>query len=132
MFGIGVVTAPVATQAAQAASRPDLNDVLRNYQAPDDKMSSWRPSAWGLIPIPFQDSVTLTETEGSLLDNLTQDRGLAGLSDFKDIRDDALSESRSRYPAPATIPIKTNSHPPIPVRRPAPNITVPLPIEGIS
>jgi len=105
MLGIGVITLPVAQAVtSKAASRPDLNDVLHDYQASDDKMKNWRPSAWGVIPIPFQDSVKLTRTEGSLLDNLTQDRGLVGLSDFKDIRDDAFSETRSRYPEPSSIP----------------------------
>ena len=104
IVGLLPSVAPQLAQQAMAQSRPDLHDVLTHYQAPDDTMDSWRPSAFGLIPVPFMDSVKLTKTEGDLLDNLTQDRGFVGLSTFKDIRDAAFSESKSRYAPPANTP----------------------------
>jgi hypothetical protein len=90
--------------AGSAGVRPDLNKVLADYQTQDDKMTDWRPKAWGSITIPFTDSVRLTETEGDLLDNLSRDRGLSGMSDFRDIKDAAFDVSAARYPAPTTFP----------------------------
>lgn len=87
-----------------AAARPDLSRVLSDYQTQDDRMTDWRPKAWGAITVPFTDSVRLTATEGNLLDNLSRDRGLVGLSTFRDIKDQAFDVSAARYPAPTTFP----------------------------
>ena len=86
------------------ARTPTLEQVLENYQVADDRMAEWSPSAFGLIPIPFAPSRVLTVTEGRLLDNLTRDRGLAGLSEFSDIKDEAFAVSEREYPTPATFP----------------------------
>lgn len=89
--------------AAQSA-RPPLHEVLGDYQVQDDVMQAWAPKALGVIPLPFQDGVQLTRTEGALLDNLARDRGLLGLQAFRDIRDDAFDVSEARYPAPGRFP----------------------------
>ena len=49
----------------------------------------------------------MTRTKGQLLDRLTQNRGLVGLSEFRDIAREALGEAVRRYPdhpVPAGIP----------------------------
>lgn len=89
--------------AAQAA-RPPLHEVMADYQVQDDVMQDGSPKALGVVPVPFQDSVRLTRTEGALLDNLSRDRGLLGLQAFRDIRDAAFDESEARYPAPTRFP----------------------------
>jgi hypothetical protein len=86
------------------ARTPTLQEVLENYQVADDATAEWSPSAFGLIPIPFAPSRVLTVTEGRLLDNLTRDRGLAGLSEFSDIKDDAFAVSEREYPTPTSFP----------------------------
>ncbi len=87
--------------------RPDLNQVRTNYQVADDTMINYRPRAFGAIDIPFTDSRQMTQTEGQLLDRLTRDRGLVGLSDFRDIARGAFAEADERFPnnrVPANIP----------------------------
>lgn len=79
-------------------SRPSLDDVLQNYQVQQDEMVTWSPN-W----VPFGPSQTLTKTEAALLDKLQFHRGLMGLQEFKDIRDDALAEAIKRYPAAARV-----------------------------
>jgi hypothetical protein len=85
-------------------TRPPLHEVLNDYQVQDDAMQDWSPKVWGAVPVPFQDSVRLTRTEGALLDNLSRDRGLLGLQKFKDIRDAAFDVSEARYPLPTSFP----------------------------
>lgn len=87
--------------------RPDLNTVRTQYQVADDKMIDYHPRAFGAIDIPFTDSVKVTKTEGALLDELTWQRGLAGLQDFDGIRKRAFSEGVERFPdnpVPGSIP----------------------------
>lgn len=87
--------------------RPDLNTIRTNYQVADDKMIDYHPRAFGAIDIPFTDSVKVTKTEGALLDELTWQRGLAGLQDFDGIRKRAFSEGVERFPdnpVPGGIP----------------------------
>lgn len=83
---------------------PTLAEILTDYQVADDATAEWSPSAGGLIPIPFAPSRVLTVTEGRLLDNLTRDRGLLGLSEFSDIKDEAFAVSERQYPTPTTFP----------------------------
>ncbi|MEH6415964.1 DUF6973 domain-containing protein [Pseudomonas sp. CGJS7] len=89
------------------SDRPDLATLRTTYQVADDKMIDYRPRAFGAIDIPFTDSVKITQTEGALLDKLTQDRGLVGLRDFDGIRKRAFSEGVERFPdnpVPGNIP----------------------------
>ena len=88
-------------------ARPDLNTIRTNYQVADDQMIDYRPRAFGAIDIPFTSSVRVTRAEGALIDQLTFDRGLAGLQQFSGIKDRALSEATERFPnnpVPANIP----------------------------
>ncbi len=75
------------------ASQLELDRILAEYQVEDDDMTSWSPSWVGWLV----DSVQMTETEGGLLDQLQTRRGLSGLSEFKDIRDDAFSVATGQY-----------------------------------
>ncbi len=64
-----------ATGSAPASHKPpvkpNLDDVLKNYQVPDDKIIGWKPHTNLFhIPIPGQKEVKITKTEGKLLDNL--------------------------------------------------------------
>lgn len=88
-------------------SRPDLAKVRTDYQVADDTMIDYRPRAFGAVDIPFTSSVRMTRTEGALLDELTFNRGLAGLSEFRDTARLAGSEAISRFPnnpVPSNIP----------------------------
>lgn len=90
-----------------ADPRPDLNQIRTDYQVPDDTMINYRPRVFGEITIPFTDGRQMTQTEGQLLDRLTRDRGLMGLSEFRDIARDAFAEGERRFPdntVPANIP----------------------------
>lgn len=87
--------------------RPDLADIRTRYQVADDEVITYRPRAFGAFDIPFTDGREMTKTEGALLDRLTRDRGLLGLSGFRDIARDAFAEGERRYPdnpVPAGIP----------------------------
>ncbi len=88
-------------------ARPDLNTIRTNYQVADDQMIDYRPRVFGAIDIPFTSSVRVTQAEGALIDQLTFDRGLAGLQQFSGIKDRALSEAADRFPdnpVPSNIP----------------------------
>ena len=90
-----------------ADPRPNLNDIRTSYQVADDEVITYRPRAFGAIDIPFTDGRQMTRTEGALLDRLTRDRGLAGLSEFRDIARGAFAEGERRFPdntPPAGIP----------------------------
>ncbi len=96
--GIGGVAEGLLQQirhhhGAGESTRPDLDQIERDYQVGDDRMIEWKPSWVGL----FVDSVKMTETEGALLDNLQTQKGLLGLKTFRDIRDDAFDKSQSIY-----------------------------------
>lgn len=78
--------------------RPDLAAVRRDYQVPDDALVTYRPRLYGAIDIPFTEGRQMTRTEGELLDRLTFDRGLVGLSGFRDIARDAFAQGERRYP----------------------------------
>lgn len=87
--------------------RPDLATIRRDYQVPDDTLVTYRPRLYGAIDIPFTEGRQMTRTEGELLDRLTVDRGLVGLSGFRDIARDAFAQGERRYPdnaVPAGIP----------------------------
>jgi hypothetical protein len=104
------VASAVGNRAMQRMARralartPTLQQVLEDYQVADDQTAEWSPSAFGAIPIPFAPSRVLTVTEGRLLDNLTRDRGLMGLSEFSDIKDEAFAVSEREYPTPTSFP----------------------------
>jgi len=87
-------------------SETRLQQILREYQVDDDTVEQWKPSIWGVIPIPFTDSYgrRLTSTEGKLLDNLSRDRGLIGLKTFRDIADQAFADSEAQYPHSGPVP----------------------------
>ncbi|MCB2018383.1 MAG: hypothetical protein KDF54_12870 [Hydrogenophaga sp.] len=88
-------------------TRPDLAAIRAQYQVPDDEMTVYHPRAYGAVDIPFSEGREMTRTEGQLLDRLTQNRGLVGLSEFRDIAREALGEAVRRYPdhpVPAGIP----------------------------
>jgi hypothetical protein len=90
-----------------ANERPDLNNVRTAYQVADDTVIEYHPRAFGAIDIPFTSGVRVTKTEGALLDELTWNRGLAGLQEFSGIKDRAFSEAEKRFPdnpLPANIP----------------------------
>ncbi len=87
--------------------RPDLADIRTRYQVADDEVITYRPRVFGAIDIPFTDGREMTRTEGALLDRLTRDRGLVGLSGFRDIAREAFAEGERRFPdnpLPAGIP----------------------------
>ena len=87
--------------------RPDLAEIRAKYQVADDELVTYRPRAYGAIDIPFTEGREMTRTEGELLDRLTRDRGLLGLSGFRDIAQDAFAEGTRRYPdnaVPASVP----------------------------
>lgn len=102
IYGYGVgggaqrIPAPVPANPANPADRPSLDQILRDYQVQPEETITWKPNYVGWLPgVPSQ---TVTKTEGELLDNLQNDRGLRGLQEFRDIRDDALKTAQERYP----------------------------------
>lgn len=88
----------------QVIQRQTPAEITRDYQVEDDVMEEWSPKLLGGIPIPFAPSRMLTRTEGDLLDKLTFERGLLGLNQFSNIKDDAFAVSSARYPAPENMP----------------------------
>jgi hypothetical protein len=101
---------PTGRQTDSAAGTPATvqrktpEEIRAEYQVKDDEMAEWSPKALGAIPVPGAPSAMLTKTEGKLLDGLTFDKGLMGLSDFKDIKEKAFAISEAQYPAPSTFP----------------------------
>lgn len=90
----GPVLAPLQpVQGPPAPGKPSLEQIERDYQVQDDTMTDYEPNYVGW----FVDAVRMTRTEADLLDNLQVQKGLLGLDGFKGIRDDAFSESESRY-----------------------------------
>ncbi len=104
-------TAFGSSVALDAATRPSLGDVLRDYQVNDDSIIDYSPRAFGSFDIPFTNSRQITKTEGELLDNLTSKEGLLGLYEFKALADSAFSESTARYPYPASFPPQAGTSP---------------------
>ena len=85
--------------------KPSPAEIGRTYQVADDRVADWSRKLFGYIGIgALGGTQNLTVREGRLLDNLTRDRGIAGLSEFRDIRDEAFAEANRREP-PATGPI---------------------------
>jgi hypothetical protein len=80
--------------------RPNLDTIRTQHQVPDDEIILYRPRAYGAIDVPFTEgyAVSITKTEGALLDRLTRDRGLLGLRGFQDEMRDAFSQAEARYP----------------------------------
>jgi len=90
--------------ACRQVARLTGQEVIERNQVMEDTTEEWSPKAWGVIPIPGAESKVLTSTEGRLLDSLTTSRGLVGLYDFREIRDEAFSVSEAQFPDPGTIP----------------------------
>jgi len=92
---------PKAGQApSPSPSRPELQNILQDYQVKEDRMVDWRPN---LGPIPIRlpmDSRRMTSTEAALLDKLGTQRGLLGLKAFSDIHDQAFEVADKKYPVP--------------------------------
>lgn len=101
---------PVASSPAQAPPpppppKPPLASIERNYQVADDRTADWSPKLFGVIGVgEIGGKQNLTVREGQLLDNLTRDRGIMGLSEFRNIHDDAFATADRREP-PAAGPI---------------------------
>lgn len=94
---------------AEEESRPDLRTVREQYQVPDDEVIRYRPRAFGAVDVPFTEEleVSVTKTEGRLLDEMTFDRGMLGLNTFHSIYKDAFSRAEAQYPTnplPAGVP----------------------------
>ncbi len=99
-------TLTLISDAALAQSRkPTLNSIERNYQVKEEASKDWSPKLFGSIPVgEIGGKVKLTLTEGKLLDNLTRDRGILGLREFKGIAEDAFATSEARVPPSTAIP----------------------------
>jgi hypothetical protein len=89
---------------SRTLARLTPDEIFEQYQVDEDAVEEWSPNLWGSVPIPGAPSRELTVTEGKLLDELTWGRGLAGLSTFKDIADNAFSRAESEFPSPSPIP----------------------------
>lgn len=90
-----------------ADPRPSLADVRRNYQVADDEVIDYRPRIAGAVDIPGTTPRSVTRTEGAMLDRLTFDRGLVGLSGFASLAERAQIAAITRYPdqpVPAHVP----------------------------
>lgn len=86
--------------------RPNLENIRINYQVADGEMLRWSPKIGG-IEAEALGSKDLTETEGKMLDQLTIDRGLLGLNQFRRIAENALDEANARFPStpvPESVP----------------------------
>jgi hypothetical protein len=92
--------------AALAQSRkPTRDSIERNYQVPQEAVKDWSPKLFGSIPVgEIGGKRELTLTEGKLLDNLTRDRGILGLQEFKTISEDAFATSKTRSVPPTVVP----------------------------
>lgn len=93
------------------APRPNLDTIRTQYQVPEDVMIVYRPRALGAVDIPFTESLAkhMTQTEGERLDQLSWDRGLAGLKAFQGIYLDAFKQGKQQYPdqtVPNGVPAK--------------------------
>ena len=105
--GGGTVTAVRADVApkAPAETKPSLASIEKNYQVAEEGSKNWSAKAFGFIPMGgIGGERMLTITEGKLLDNLTRDRGIMGLSKFKDIADQAFTVADNRVPPAQTLP----------------------------
>jgi hypothetical protein len=83
-----------------AASRPDLDGILRDYQVVNDPggMIDWEPNG-GLLKdmgALFTDPMRMTATEGQLLDQ----RSALDIVGMNNIKDDAWNAAIERFPAP--------------------------------
>lgn len=91
----GADNTPTVNPPVNGTGRPDLNQVLHDYQMPNDPggMIDWKPGAplgW------FTGSVNVTATEGKMLDGLS----VFELKDFSDIKDKAENTANAYYPSP--------------------------------
>lgn len=101
---MGPVLQAAADQVGDA--RPDLDQVLRDYQVEDDEIVQYTPNLGPYpVDVPFVGSRQMTATEAELLDELGSRRGLLGLHQFAEItsndRDDpglAYATADERFP----------------------------------
>lgn len=78
--------------------RPDLELVRQQYQVESDEIVHYAPRAFGTIDLPIVNPYDITQTEASMLDALTLDRGVHGLAVFHGRADLASTEARRRFP----------------------------------
>ncbi|GAB2512369.1 DUF6973 domain-containing protein [Lysobacter humi (ex Lee et al. 2017)] len=81
-----------------ADPRPSLADIRRQYQVADDELVDYRPRIAGAVDIPGTSARSVTRTEAAMLDRLTFDRGLVGLSGFASLAERAQAAAGARYP----------------------------------
>ena len=89
--------------------RPNLDTIRSQFQVAEDEVIRYQPRAFGAVDVPFTEgyAVRITKTEGALLDRLTRDRGLLGLSGFRDLQTEAFSQAETQFPdnpVPSGIP----------------------------
>jgi hypothetical protein len=85
-------------------SRPNLDQILQQYQTPEDSMVKYSPRLGGMIDIPFLGSNTITRTEAELLDELSATKPAIEVIGFLKAQNLAYEESKSRYVGLATPP----------------------------
>lgn len=83
--------------ALAAPPRPDLKQILRDYQVEDESMVQWKPKG-GLVVFGVGRAYHITGTEAKLLDKLGRQLGFLGQKRFSDIMDKALEICEKRYP----------------------------------
>ncbi|SMO45749.1 DUF6973 domain-containing protein [Paracoccus laeviglucosivorans] len=91
-------TDPAPVQPPATDGRPDLNQILQDYQVKDDQMTEYKPNI-GPLPIdaPFVGSTKMTQAEADLLDKLGSNRGILGLNDFKGISSNDANDLGQSY-----------------------------------
>lgn len=88
-------TLPPDLLLAQAASRPSLAAIKRDFQVSEDSIVQYTPRLAGIIPL--SGARALTATEARLLDGLQNMRGLIGLDNFRNVADDAFATADRRF-----------------------------------
>jgi hypothetical protein len=102
---VGRVASVSVSQPSSSAAKPSLDSIERSYQVAEEASRDWSPQLFGVIPMGgIGGTRNITITEGKLLDNLTRDRGIAGLQRFKGIAADAFATADKRVPPSTAIP----------------------------
>lgn len=101
----------VADSVARSAQTPSLDSILKDYQVKDDTMISYQPVLFGLPDVPLSAPISMTKTEGDLINNLTDSQGLAGMYTLNNIKNISNTESKTRYPDLTTLPSQAGTSP---------------------